>query len=104
MFILPTFRNAVPVCLISNETVAVAKEYNLRCHHNTENANFKDSYPEQSEVRQRKISTLKSQYSRASGIMNRVSNKQERASIASLRAAWILSRHNKPFTDGEVIK
>lgn len=52
---MPTFRNASPVCLICNETVAVAKEYNLRRHHNTKHTNFRDSYPEQSEARKRKI-------------------------------------------------
>lgn len=73
IFIVPTFRNAVPVYLICHETVAVAKEYNLRRHHNTKHASFKESYPEQSEARQRKIAALKSQYSHASGIINRTS-------------------------------
>ncbi|KAL0150111.1 hypothetical protein M9458_054538 [Cirrhinus mrigala] len=103
-FIMPTFRNASPVCLICSETVAVAKEYNLRRHHNTKHSNFKVSYPEQSEARQRKIATLKSAYSRASGIITRTLTDQERVTCASLQAAWALCRHNRPFTESEVLK
>ncbi|RXN13362.1 SCAN domain-containing 3-like isoform X2 [Labeo rohita] len=103
-FIMPTFRNASPVCLICSETVAVAKEYNLRRHHNTKHSNFKVSYPEQSEARQRKIATLKSAYSRASGIITRTLTDQERVTCASLQAAWVLCRHNRPFTESEVLK
>ena len=91
----------LPVCLICNETVAVAKEYNLRRHHSTKHTSFKESYPEQSEAQQRKVAALKSQYSQ---IINRTSTEQERATSVSLQAAWVLSRHNKPFTDAEVIK
>ena len=42
-FIVSSFRNATPVCLICSETVAVAKEYNPRCHYNTKRASFKES-------------------------------------------------------------
>lgn len=103
-FIMPTFRNASPVCLICNETVAVAKEYNLRRHHHTKHSNFKISYPEQSEARQRKIAALKSAYSHASGIITRTLTDQERVTCASLQAAWVLCRHNRPFTESEVLK
>ncbi|KAL0153882.1 hypothetical protein M9458_050803 [Cirrhinus mrigala] len=103
-FIMPTFRNASPVCLICSETVAVAKEYNLRRHHNTKHSNFKVSHPEQSEARQRKIATLKSAYTCASGIITRTLTDQERVTCASLQAAWVLCRHNRPFTESEVLK
>ena len=78
-FIMPTFRNASPVCLICNKTVAFA---NLRRHHDIKHSNFKISYPEQSEARQRKITTLKSAYSRASGIITRTLTDQERVTCA----------------------
>lgn len=92
-FIMPTFSNAKPVCLICNETIAVAKEYILRRHHYTRHATFKDSYPEQSETRHRKIVTLKAGYSHASGIINQTLTEQERAISASLKAAWVLTKH-----------
>ncbi len=98
---MPTFRNASHVRLICNKTVAVAKEYNLRRHHNTKHTNFKDSYPEQSEACQRKIATLKSAYSRASGIITRTLTDQERVMCASLQAAWVLCKRNRPFMESE---
>ena len=101
---MPTFRNASPASLICNETVAVAKEYNLRRHHNTKHTNFKDSYPEQSEARQRKMATLKSACTRANGIITRTLTDQERVRCASLQAAWVLCKHNRPFTESELLK
>lgn len=103
-FILPTFRNAKPVCLICNEAVAVAKEYNLRRHHFTKHEQFKSLYPERSEARARKIAALKAGYSHARGIMSQASSEQERTTSASLKAVWILTKRNKPFTDTEVFK
>jgi len=91
-------------CQPSEMPVAVAKEYNLRHHHHTKHSNFKISYPEQSEARQRKIATLKSAYSHASGIITRTLTDQERVTCASLQAAWVLCRHNRPFTESEVLK
>ncbi|KAM7390384.1 hypothetical protein PAMA_008515 [Pampus argenteus] len=34
-FILPSFINAKPTCLICNEGVSACKEYNIRRHHET---------------------------------------------------------------------
>ena len=108
-FFKPTF-NATRVCLICSEmssefAAAVSKEeYNLRRHHNMKHASFKESYPEQSEARQGKIATLKSADSRASGVVARALTDQERVTCASLQAAWVLSKHNRPFTEVEVFK
>ena len=76
----------------------------FKLHYNTKHASFKESYPEQSDARQRKISAIKSQYSHASGIINRTSTEQERATSASLQAAWVLSKQNKPSTHAEGFK
>lgn len=92
------------VCLICNETVAVAKEYNLHFHHNMKHTNFKDSYPEQSVVHQRKIATLKSAYSCASGIITQTCTDQERVTCASQQAARVLCKHDWPFKEREVLK
>ncbi len=43
-FILPSFVNANPVCLICNEVVAVYKEYNIRRHHETKHCTFKERH------------------------------------------------------------
>lgn len=36
--------------------------------------------------------------------MNQTLTEQERTISASRQAAWVLSKHNKPFTDAEVFK
>lgn len=104
-FIMPTFRNAAPVCLICRETVAVSREeYNLWRHHNTKHASFKESFLEQSEAHQGKMATLKSAYSLAGRIITQALTDQERVTCASLQAAWVLPKHNRPFTEAVVFK
>ncbi|XP_042338408.1 SCAN domain-containing protein 3-like [Plectropomus leopardus] len=94
-FILPDFMNAKPVCLICNEVVAVCKEYNIRRHHETKHGNFKAAYP---------LQTLTAGYAHSSKILVRGLTAQQKVTSASLKAAWVLTRHNKPFTDAEVFK
>lgn len=103
-FILPDFINAKPVCLICNEAVAVCKEYNIRRHHETKHGTFKNSYPLQTEVRKQKLGALIAGYAHSSKILVRGLTPQQKVTSASLKAAWVLARHNKPFTDAEVFK
>ncbi|KAJ4921943.1 hypothetical protein JOQ06_021714 [Pogonophryne albipinna] len=80
------------------------EKYNLRRHHLTKHATFSESYPEKSEARRIKMSTLKAGYARATGIITRTSTEQERATRASLQAVWVLTRNNKAFATSEVFK
>ncbi|KAL1279144.1 hypothetical protein QQF64_025817 [Cirrhinus molitorella] len=101
-FILPSFVNAKPVCLICNEVVAVCKEYNIRRHHETKHGTFKVAFPLQTEARKRKIETLLASYAHSSRILVRGLTDQQKVTSASLKASWVLARHNRPFTDAEV--
>ncbi|KAM3860305.1 SCAN domain-containing protein 3-like [Diretmus argenteus] len=103
-FILPDFINAKPVCLICNEAIAVCKEYNIRRHHDTKHGNFKEAYPLRTEVRKQKLEALTAGYTHSSKILVRGLTAQQKVTCASLKAAWVLARHNKPFTDAEVFK
>lgn len=103
-FILPDFINAKPVCLICNEVVAVYKEYNIQRHHETNHGNFKDAYPPQTEARKQKLSALTAGYAHSSRILVRGLTSQQKVTSASLKAVWVLTRHNKPFTDAEIFK
>ena len=103
-FILPAFINAKPTCLICNEAVAVCKEYNIRRHHETKHGQFKNAYPPGTEVRTNKIKALEAGYAHSNKILVRSFTEQQRVTSASLKAAWVLTRHNKPFTDAEVFK
>ncbi|XP_061587408.1 general transcription factor II-I repeat domain-containing protein 2-like [Cololabis saira] len=103
-FILPEFINAKPVCLICNEVVAVCKEYNIRRHHDTKHGTFKVAYPLQTGTRRHKLEALTASYAHSSKILVRGLTAQQKVTSASLKAAWVLARHNRPFTDGEIFK
>lgn len=103
-FILPGFMNAKPVCLICNEVVAACKEYNIRRHHQTKHGTFKVAFPLQTEARKRKIEALTASYAHSSRILVRGLTAQQKVTSASLKASWVLARHNMPFTDAEVFK
>ncbi|KAL0146797.1 hypothetical protein M9458_057736 [Cirrhinus mrigala] len=100
-FILPSFINAKPTCLICNEVVSLCKEYNIRRHHETKHANFKVAFPQKTEARKRKIEALKGHSNR---ILVRGLTSQQKVTSASLKASWVLAKHNRPFTDAEVFK
>ena len=44
------------------------------------------------------------QYEKSTMILANTMTAQEKATECSLRIAWILGRHKKPFTDAEVVK
>uniref|UniRef100_A0A3Q1GNQ4 HAT C-terminal dimerisation domain-containing protein n=1 Tax=Acanthochromis polyacanthus TaxID=80966 RepID=A0A3Q1GNQ4_9TELE len=102
--ILPDFINAKPVCLICNEIVAVCKEYNIWRHYDTKHGKFREAFPLQSEARHQKIKSLAAGYCYSSKILVRGLTAQQKVTSASLKAAWVLARHNKPFTDAEIFK
>lgn len=83
-----TFRNAVPVNLICSETVA--EEYKLSYHNTTKYSNLKESYPEQSETNQRKKMMLWNLTELQLNTRGKITT--------SRQAAWVFSKHNKPYT------
>src|SRR4029434_3596352 len=58
-----------PMCLICNETVALVKSGNVKHHYETKQAHFKQNYPQNSEVRGRKINHLQSYQATCSEIV-----------------------------------
>ena len=101
---MPVFINAKPTCLICIKAVAVCKEYNIRRHHETKHGKFKNAYPLGTEVQKNKIKSLEAGCAHSSKILVRSLTEQQRVTSASLKAAWVLTRHNKPFTDAEFFK
>lgn len=93
-----------PVCLLCNESVAVAKEYNVKRHFTTKHSSFSAQYQEGSVERQRKIDRLVTSFEQSQRAIGGFCTEQERAFIASLRVAWILTRKKRPFTESETIK
>ena len=103
LFVLPAVSSTRPVRLICSESVAVVKSINLKCHYETKHRHFEDSYPQQSEVRTRRINKLKAQYERSTRVLSLSLSAQQQTYECSLRIQWILG-HKKPFTDGSIVK
>lgn len=102
-FVLPA-GSMKPMCLICHETVALIKSGNVKRHYETKHGHFERSYPQNSEVRTRKINQMQESYQASRTVIVRSATQQERATEASLRVAWVLGKHKKPFTDAEVVK
>uniref|UniRef100_A0A3B1K1Z5 SPIN-DOC-like zinc-finger domain-containing protein n=1 Tax=Astyanax mexicanus TaxID=7994 RepID=A0A3B1K1Z5_ASTMX len=103
MFILPP-ASTKPVCLICSETVALIKSANVKRHYETKHKAFDQSYPPKSELRTQKIRSLTAQYDQSTRVLSRAFSAQQRANECSLRVAWVLGKHKKPFTDTSVVK
>ncbi|KAM9299122.1 zinc finger BED domain-containing protein 5-like [Gastrophryne carolinensis] len=93
-----------PMCLICNETVALVKSSNVKRHYETKHKSFEQQYPPNSEMRTKKIASLSASYEASTKRLVSSLSQQEKTTEASLRVAWILGRHKKPFSDAEMIK
>ncbi|XP_026214156.1 SCAN domain-containing protein 3-like, partial [Anabas testudineus] len=89
---------------ICSESVALIKSANVKRHYETKHKGFEHMYPLKSEVRSKKVESLRSQYDQSTRILSHTFTAQQRAHECSLRVAWILGKHKKPFTDGGVIQ
>lgn len=92
------------MCLICNETVALLKSGNVKRHYETKHSHFEQNYPQHSEVRTRKISQMQASYQATRTMIVKSAIQQECGTEASLRVAWVLGKHKKPFTNTEIVK
>ena len=102
-FILPQ-SSTKPMCLICTETVAIIKSGNVKRHYESKHSYFERQYPQNTEVRTAKLTKSKSSYQATNSLFVRSMSMQERVNEASLRVAWVLGKHKKPFSDSEVVK
>jgi hypothetical protein len=85
-----------PLCLICSETMTRTKSAKVKCHYETKHRSFEQTYPLQSEVRARKINSLKAQYDRSTRVLSHAFTAQLRANECSLKKIdWILGQHQK---------
>lgn len=103
-FTLPDRPGAVPVCLICNKTVALIKSTNLKRHYETTHQQFHQNFPLGSEARQEKLKAYLTSYKKSTSILVRSMSEQEKSADAALRVCWTLNKHQKPFSDSEIIK
>ncbi len=101
-FILPK-SSTKPFCLICNETVGVVKGGNVKRHYETKDRYFERQFPQNTEARTAKLRQLKSSYESTNKLLVRALTPQERATEASFRVAWVLSKNKKPFSDAEIV-
>nr|XP_061820786.1 SCAN domain-containing protein 3-like isoform X2 [Nerophis lumbriciformis] len=92
------------MCLICNSTVALVKSENLKRHYLKEHRKFEETFPHDSELRKKEITRLKKSYETSSKIFVKSMTQQQIATECSLRVAWLLGKHKKPFSDAEIIK
>lgn len=103
-FTLPVRAGAVPVCLICNSTVAVVKCANLKRHYDTIHKDFEKKFPLDSAARKDKLQAYLLSYKNITTMLLRSMNEQEKSVEAALRVCWTLNKHEKPFTDSEIVK
>jgi hypothetical protein len=103
-FILPERVGAIPVCLICNSTVAIIKSGNLKRHYETTHKDFHTKFPPGSEVRKNKLHACMLSYKNSTTTLIRCMSEQEKSTEAALRVCWVLNKHQKPFSDSEIVK
>ena len=99
-----TMNNLKCVCLICHVSPALAKKGNLERHFKSFHKKYDSDFPPKSELRKRKIRELKAQFSSQQALFTRATSKSKAATIASFRVSRVLSKHKKPFQDGEIFK
>lgn len=103
-FTLPDRPKAVPVCLICNKTVAIVKSANLKRHYETVHQQFHKNFPLGSEARKEKLQAYLTSYKKSTALLVRCMSEQEKSAEAALRVCWTLNKHQKPFSDSEMVK
>jgi len=103
-FTLPDRPQTVPVCLICNKTVAIVKNGNLKRHYETTHQQFHENFPLGSEARKEKLQAYLSSYKKSTKLLLRCMSEQEKSTEAALRVCWTLNKHQKPFSDSEIVK
>lgn len=103
-FTLPDRPKAVPVCLLCNKTVAIVKSGNLKRHYETTHQQFHKKFPLGSEARKEKLQAYLASYKKSTVLLVRCMSEQEKSTEAALRVCWALNKHQKPFSDSEIVK
>lgn len=92
----------VPMCLICKESLSVSKEYNLRCHYETNHSRNLVGYTEK--MRDKKLNELKKRLKLEHDLLLNVNKITDAAMKCSYVLREKIARASKPFTDGAFIK
>jgi len=89
-------------CLICQQTIAVAKEFNLSRHYNSLHGNKFKSYL--GKVRTEKIIQFKSSFEKQTNLFAKCNKKTEDSVKASYVICQMIAKASKPFTEGLFVK
>lgn len=92
------------LCLICKTTLKNFKVGNLRRHYEKSHSDFSDHFPEKSELRSKKIKSLKSSLNSQVNFMTKFTRESKSLSLASFMMSWNIARDKRPYTEGDFIK
>ena len=90
-----------PTCLICNVSVAVNKEFNIKCDYDTKHSNFSKFV---GQARKDKLDRLKDSLKQQSSVFQKQTTDLKNNTLASYRVAQIIAKEKRVFTDREFAK
>uniref|UniRef100_A0A671NNP5 Uncharacterized protein n=1 Tax=Sinocyclocheilus anshuiensis TaxID=1608454 RepID=A0A671NNP5_9TELE len=97
-------RDGQPFCLLCSKILGVCKTYNVKRHFNTTHATFDKKYPPGSQERALKITSLEKNAIAEQNTMQASLKVSQAVILATFKISWLLVKHGKPFSDGELVK
>ena len=94
----------IHIALYTVKKLLWLKSSNLKRHYESKHSKFERVYKQGTEEQKQKINHLKPQREMSTMILANMTTAQEKATECSLRIAWILGKHKKPFNDAEIVK
>lgn len=94
--------NGKTACLICQQTIAVAKEFNVRRHYMTTHASKYDEY--KGKLREDKVRELEQSFKKQQSVFKRAHQASDAVVRASYKIAHEIAVSSKPFSEGEFIK
>uniref|UniRef100_A0A672PIW7 HAT C-terminal dimerisation domain-containing protein n=1 Tax=Sinocyclocheilus grahami TaxID=75366 RepID=A0A672PIW7_SINGR len=96
-------RDGQPFCLLCSKILGVCKTYNLKRHFDTNHATFGKNYPPGSQERALKITSLEKNGIAEQNTMQASLKVSQAVTLAMFKISWLLAKHGKPFSDGELL-
>uniref|UniRef100_A0A672PGZ3 DUF4371 domain-containing protein n=1 Tax=Sinocyclocheilus grahami TaxID=75366 RepID=A0A672PGZ3_SINGR len=102
--VTPPGRDGQPFCLLCSKILDVCKTFNLKRHFDTNHATFDKNYPPGSQERALKITSLEKNGIAEQNTMQASLKVSQAVTLAMFKISWLLAKHGKPFSDGELVK
>ncbi len=90
--------------MLCSKILSVCKTYNVKRHFDTTHATFDKKYPPGSQERALKITSLEKNAIAEQNTMQANLKVSQAVTLATFKISWLLAKHGKPFSDGELVK